>query len=79
MAFLEVRWILQNTEPLGKVGKVFTLDIQTVNGNTVTVDHMEGDVMPGDIIIVRGSQVWSPGLWCCREVQCLMVRGHFLQ
>ena len=54
MAFLEVRWILRNTEPLGKVGKVFTLDILTVNGKAVTVDRMEADVMPGDIITVKG-------------------------
>ena len=52
MVFLKVRWILQNTEPLGKVGKVLTLDILTVNGNVVTVDRMEVDVMPGDIITV---------------------------
>ena len=53
MAFIEVRWILRDTEPLGKVGKVLTLDILTVNGNAVTVDRMGPDVMPGDIITVR--------------------------
>jgi hypothetical protein len=40
---------------LGKVGRVFTLDILTVNGNAATVymDSMEPDVMPGDTITVR--------------------------
>ena len=33
--------------------KVFTIDILTVNGNTVRVDHMEADEMPGDIITVK--------------------------
>jgi hypothetical protein len=50
MAFIEVRWILRDTEPLGKVGRVSTSDIVTVNGNA---DRMEPEVMPGDIITVR--------------------------
>ena len=51
MVFLEVRWILRDTEPPGKVGRVLTTDILTVNGNVVDW----ADMIPaaGDIITVK--------------------------
>ena len=52
MEFIAVRWILRDSEPLGKVGKVYLQDILTVNGNTV--ESAQSDVIPGDIITVRG-------------------------
>ena len=52
MDLIAVRWILRDTEPLGKVGKVCLQDILTVNSNTV--ESAESDVTRGDIITVRG-------------------------
>ena len=54
MAFLEVRWILRDTEPLGKVGRVLTTDILTVNGNVVNrMDQADVILAAGDIITVK--------------------------
>ena len=61
---------------MGKVGKLLTLDILTVNGNAVTMDRMGPDVMPGDISTVREQPDTVAGAVVLRRSS--LARGHIL-